>query len=504
MSAKSKCTVAFLSGFLFLAGCEMEGQIDFRNEALSAQQLAVDWMKHQYSDRQSFEVSSTYQDFKGDGGAGYGFEFEGGGFVIVSSINDELSIIAYGNDNSLVSQENDDSLARELIHNLKVIVDNNHNSYKKTDVLLPYSRSISNVVEPLITSTWGQSGGYSPNFTYNKATPLVNAKDRAPVGCVAVAFGQVLNYYQFPKQGIGYSKYCSTGKPAYSCSDGTIVEADFRSGFDWSNMTNKLTYSSSTAQVDAVSKLLLYVGASVNARYTKDGAFAQIANPSVFNGFRRSFKMTEVAKVNKSDYSDSEWEALIKNEIINQRPVVLFGEDSNIGAGHAYIVDGIDKNGYVHVNWGWNGSANGYYNLSSLVIDGRYNFTDELSAYINFVPPIKTVEKTYKFTVQPGEWLDVEAVVGSGIFNFDTVDDIQIKMAYDGPWAGDADLYVKKGSKIANPDDFDCAPKRGSSMESCYLKGKGKYFITINGYNEHGQKSPSPISLKVTYKEYQE
>ena len=34
------------------------------------------------------------------------------------------------------------------------------------------------------------------------------------------------------------------------------------------------------------------------------------------------------------------------------------------GGGHSYIVDGYDSNGFLHVNWGWGGISDGYYNVS--------------------------------------------------------------------------------------------------------------------------------------------
>lgn len=51
-----------------------------------------------------------------------------------------------------------------------------------------------------------------------------------------------------------------------------------------------------------------------------------------------------------------------------------------VGMGHAFVIDGykyVDNLPYYHVNWGWNGSQNGYYLLSRLIPDtGEANLTN--------------------------------------------------------------------------------------------------------------------------------
>lgn len=502
-----KQSVFLLLMFVFFVACEQEEEVFYDRSEETALHTAINWMKLQYPQRESYVVEAVRADAENGSPVNYRFDFAGGGFVIVSADEEDHPILAYSNTGRLSEVEETDSLAGALIRGLKSDAVSEWELQRNQllwstingqspEALRVLRSSSSPVVKPLIQTTWGQSGGYHPNFTYNKYTPYVTSRDRAPTGCVAVAFGQMLNYYQFPQKGLGYNKYCSSGRSTYNCYDGEIVEVNFyQTEYSWEDMTNKLSYSSSDKQVDAVATLLYHVGASVSAKYGEHGTSAQIENPAIFNGFKRHFKMTEVEKVKKSDYSDEQWAALIKTELVEERPVVLFGEDANIGAGHAYIVDGIDINGYVHVNWGWNGAANGYFLLNSLVIDGKYSFTDGLSAYINFVPPMKQMERSFRYTLQPGQWIDVAEI--------DTVEGLEVEMNFDGPWRGDGDLYVKKGSRPST-DDFDCAPLRGSSIETCTLKGRGKYYIAVHGYDEHGQTSESPINLQVTYREYDE
>ena len=41
------------------------------------------------------------------------------------------------------------------------------------------------------------------------------------------------------------------------------------------------------------------------------------------------------------------------------------GQDATIG-GHGFVIDGYDSDDLVHVNWGWGGADNGYFELYSL------------------------------------------------------------------------------------------------------------------------------------------
>lgn len=56
---------------------------------------------------------------------------------------------------------------------------------------------------------------------------------------------------------------------------------------------------------------------------------------------------------------------IVSSELEEQRPILYCGQDP-IDGGHAFILDGINENGLVHVNWGWSGSGNGWYDINVL------------------------------------------------------------------------------------------------------------------------------------------
>ena len=72
-------------------------------------------------------------------------------------------------------------------------------------------------------------------------------------------------------------------------------------------------------------------------------------------------------------FSQSKWEQIILEELKEERPILYSGEMSDEEAGHAFVLDGYDGNGFYHFNWGWKGSGvnpnygnESYFKLTSL------------------------------------------------------------------------------------------------------------------------------------------
>lgn len=70
----------------------------------------------------------------------------------------------------------------------------------------------------------------------------------------------------------------------------------------------------------------------------------------------------EVSYKKRSETDRTVWDAIIVDEINAGRPVIYSGQDVSVG--HAFVCDGYEIKGsvpYFHINWGWGGSANGYF-----------------------------------------------------------------------------------------------------------------------------------------------
>ena len=60
------------------------------------------------------------------------------------------------------------------------------------------------------------------------------------------------------------------------------------------------------------------------------------------------------------------------------------GVDTSAG-GHSFLFTGLNTEGMVYVNWGWNGNCDGWFAIDHLV-SNSYNFMNNQSMIIGFVP----------------------------------------------------------------------------------------------------------------------
>ena len=121
-----------------------------------------------------------------------------------------------------------------------------------------------------MTTTWDQ-GKY-----YNAMCPSDNSLNdyylggHPYTGCTNTAMAQVMKYWNWPVHGSGSYSYTWEGDPWYNWHYGTL-SADFENTYyDWDNMPNELTSSSTQAQIDAVSTLIYHCGVSTQSGYNSD------------------------------------------------------------------------------------------------------------------------------------------------------------------------------------------------------------------------------------------
>ena len=243
-------------------------------------------------------------------------------------------------------------------------------------------------VAPLITSRWRQYNGYNRNCPVD--TTLADLGGHPTTGCVATAMAQIMRYWQFPQHGMGSKSYSHD----YECWRYGTVSADFaNTQYDWQYMPEALTDSSSEREIDAVATLCYQCGVSVNMMYNNDcagssGAYCAYAATAFTNTFHYKSNYC----LNRNSYTASQWEAILKNELNNGRPILYGGQSIEDtargigGGGHAFIADGYDTNGYFHINWGWGGWYDGYFAISMLNPAERYEFNYGQQAVVGVEP----------------------------------------------------------------------------------------------------------------------
>ena len=227
------------------------------------------------------------------------------------------------------------------------------------------ARSI-NQVNPLLSTLWGQS--YSNDgclYAYNYCIPGCSTYLHCPVGCAAVAMGQIMKKWNFPEW---IPNTCKT--------------------YTWTSMPNALYCNNNifyTAERDAISQLLLDCGTSINTSYCgyhcdENQSYAFPSNvPAGLN----SFGYDNAGIIYKGSYTQTAWDSILIQDLLKGYPIFYSGSGNQ--GGHAFVCDGYDGNGLFHFNWGWRGTNNGYYYTGNLSV-GNYNFSNNQSIVYNIHP----------------------------------------------------------------------------------------------------------------------
>lgn len=218
------------------------------------------------------------------------------------------------------------------------------------------SAASSSAVAPLLGNIeWDQT---SP---YNNMCPRYDSVHVAATGCVATAMAQVMAYYKYPKQ-------LKADIPGYvNRWNGIPMEIPTITReegiYDWDNMLPKYNKEANATQQqkDAVAKLMYHCGAAVQMNYGPESAASVSASKlAKYFGYDADLMMD----LNRSTFSLDKWMQIIDTELAAGRPVLYGGQASD--GGHQFICDGKDGEGLYHINWGWSGSQNGYFDLSLL------------------------------------------------------------------------------------------------------------------------------------------
>ena len=273
----------------------------------------------------------------------YIFNDEAGkGFVVIAGDDKMGKVLAYSKEAS-IDMTNLNPEARYLFDTYRQVYEELSKN-KTLTTRAGAATKAADAVQPLLKSKWGQ------DYPYSKQT-------RYMTGCVATAVAQVMYYHKWPAQGKGQESYMVK-------FDNTVRSADFtKSHYDWDNML--LDYNRrniTTKQEDAVALLMNDVGIATNMQYTDraSGTQSYMAERALRNYFDY-----DAAMVTRSYEGVDNFIEIVKEELRNGFPLYISG-DSKTGGGHAWVCDGFDEEDRFHMNFGWNGQANGYYSLATL------------------------------------------------------------------------------------------------------------------------------------------
>jgi hypothetical protein len=236
--------------------------------------------------------------------------------------------------------------------------------------------TISDVrVAPLISSTWGQDNVAGSNC-YNYYTP-----NHYYDGCVATAMAQAMRYYQWPTAGVGVNSFGIWINA--SATTALTGGGDGMGGpYNWGQMPLNPNASMTLAQRQAIGALCYDAGVAAHMQYSGSGSGTYMHDAKA--ALKNTFKYSNAVM------GGNEWSNIGSgiNNMINPNldagcPVLLaiYGQS----AGHAIVADGYGYNSstlYHHLNLGWGGVADAWYNLPN-VNTGYYTFNTVVACIYN-------------------------------------------------------------------------------------------------------------------------
>ncbi|MDR1543171.1 MAG: C10 family peptidase [Prevotellaceae bacterium] len=326
----------------------------------------------------------------------YVFNFSPKGFVLTSADIRNEPIIGYSKDGTF--NANTDEMPEGLLYLLtetmivnywlqdtsdnyetQYIISSNANQWANEIQTFPTDKFVMNwhkwiifpwnpcVNEPRTrVDTYENTYGYYCQTQWNQGAPYnYYCPHKYPVGCVAVALGQIMRFYEHPNR-------------------------------NWSAMPNTTSrsYDYMTSGDHTLAHFLREAGNNVNMDYGADGSGAT----DWMAAWALEYKYDYDKDLYKGNWNYSK----IKNDIVSGKPVYVSGW-ANVkhpwyilgipvhSDGHAYVIDGVQNlvrtykymcegvektyktnNELMHYNFGYNGSGDGWFSRS-IIDDPAYN-----------------------------------------------------------------------------------------------------------------------------------
>ena len=315
------------------------------------------------------------------------FNFEGGGFVIVSANKNAEPVLAYSTTNAF------------LMGGVNPAAENWINGYAQGisyaiethAVPTPETASRWNdaekgnfkiqkaaIVEPLLTSKWNQDRYYNALCPDTIQSPAMAAyDDRTPNGCVALAMAQIMYYHRYPRKGAGASTYVCTGY------------GQQRADYANANYNYEAMSDVATGYSHAIAQLCYHAGVSVRMNYkaSGSGALSEDARTALASRFIYKSSLELHSRGN-----DQAWKNLLKNDLNKGLPVYYSACNRNmqgVHSCHAFVCDGYDDNDFFHFNWGWGGSGDGFYAINDMM-----GYTTRNQIITGIEPMTETIKST--------------------------------------------------------------------------------------------------------------
>lgn len=212
-------------------------------------------------------------------------------------------------------------------------------------------------IEPLMSSLHYFGSPYNDLCPYYTDDNGVTSSQRCVAGCVAIAMEQILAYYkrtytlQDTLKGWVTPHYTIADILPGENVDASLIRDSYKDGL------------ATRDEREAAAKLIYFLGVASKMQW---GLSSSGTNTwRLIEPLKRAFGLKYVHHLDSYQYAPAAYWNFLANEIKEGRPVYYAGSAMNL-EGHAIVLDGIDKDGLFHVNWGFAGDYDGYFRLDVL------------------------------------------------------------------------------------------------------------------------------------------
>ena len=340
-------------------------------------------------------------------------------------------------------------------------------------------------IEPMLKTSWNQS---SP---YNNYCPEINGQ-KAPTGCTATATAQVMKFHEWPERPTKDVNWVNniTGKSE-------LVEIS-KNTYDWANMLPHYRDGYTAEQANAVAQLMVDVGKAIGSNYALSGTGS--TDIEAARALVKVFDYSpEIRIYRRNECTYDEYITVIRDNLEASQPLVVCGQGQSFEAGHAFVCDGIDENNLLHIDWGWDGAYNGFFDIGSMAPGGtgigggqdRYNVHQSIIANVR---PRKADEQNKPgeptiFTYEVVDAAKENAVVDEYTASYSNGDAIFRTMIYLLNWSHSA-VTFRFGTSITSIDGtFNKVAMAGENVQMAVDNTTGYYsdfsINTTNPANEN-------------------
>lgn len=220
---------------------------------------------------------------------------------------------------------------------------------------IPFTHNTNKVNEGkiLLETKWGGKA-------FTKFAP-----DQNNLGCWSNAFAQIFFYH----------KLQPCGKVSYQCTEGYQINEDLDNyNFDWTKFENEITDSTSESSINEIAKYCYFSATIVKKDFGRNKYLSKIMPVDLIE------KHINVEASRYFNYkgllqSGRKYKNIVIREIEFNRPLFLYYRNMSVsGSGHAVDIDGYrfeNEKFMVHLNFGWGGKDNGWFNFfESIGTDG--------------------------------------------------------------------------------------------------------------------------------------